>query len=138
MTLFQNIDMKKLEQRFFIECASKKTDIVLLSAKDMFAWIAKNCQPNRQYLKPSPERIKELVSDYLDIPVIQMEGASRKMEIVQARHIAMTIIWHKCHLSLQSIGYLFGGRDHTSVIHARNAEFNQKTKRIYQHLLNLA
>jgi chromosomal replication initiator protein len=66
----------------------------------------------------SIEEIQRVVCHYFDIPDDLLRGKSRKKEIVFARQIAMYLSKDITHYSLKSIGLHFGGRDHTTVIHA--------------------
>ena len=61
--------------------------------------------------------IKE-VSDFFKVPIPIMKSACRKREFVQARQIAMYFIREKTSLSQFRVGLGFGGRDHSTVIHA--------------------
>ena len=65
----------------------------------------------------TPENIKSIISEYFNISVELMEAKTRKREVVIARHFAMYYIKSQTDLSLKSIGYLFGNRDHSTVIH---------------------
>ena len=65
---------------------------------------------------------------------------SRKRQIVQPRQMVMAAMWHSKKLGLASIGELMGGRDHTTVIHAREAvkdlcETDFKYQQIYDGLV---
>jgi chromosomal replication initiator protein len=62
--------------------------------------------------------IKKLVSAELKISIEDMEGKSRKREIVQARQIAMHLANHYTTCSLKTVGSYFGNRDHSTVIHS--------------------
>jgi len=66
----------------------------------------------------SIEEIQRVVCQYYDIPDDLLRGKSRKKEIVYARHLAMYLSKQMTRYSLKSIGLHFGGRDHTTVIHA--------------------
>lgn len=66
----------------------------------------------------SIESIQKLVCDYLKIPIDQVKAKTRKREIVQARQIAMFFSKEMTKSSLKTIGMHFGGRDHSTVIHA--------------------
>jgi chromosomal replication initiator protein len=57
---------------------------------------------------------------YFNIAKAEVLGKSRKKEIVEARMIAIYLIRDILSLPLQSIGSLFGGRDHTTIINSRN------------------
>ena len=64
----------------------------------------------------SAQRIINTVSDYYNISSTQLAGKSRTGQIALARHIAMWLIRKYFQsLSLEKIGDLFGGRDHTTV-----------------------
>ena len=64
------------------------------------------------------EFIQKLVCDYFTIPVEQVKSKTRKREIVQARQISMYYAKDLTKSSLKTIGMHFGGRDHSTVIHA--------------------
>lgn len=65
--------------------------------------------------------IQELVAQEFDIPLAQLSSRSRTRAVVTARHVAMYLAKEMTTLSLKSIGLRFGGRDHSTVIHACNA-----------------
>ena len=64
------------------------------------------------------EFIQKAVSDYFDIKADDLKAKTRKKEIVTARQVAMYFSKEFTNHSLKSIGYHFGGRDHSTVIHA--------------------
>lgn len=64
------------------------------------------------------EDIQRSVCRYFDIPDDLLRGKSRKKEIAFARQLAMYLSKELTNSSLKSIGLHFGGRDHTTVIHA--------------------
>ena len=66
----------------------------------------------------SIEDIQRAVCDYFEIPDDLLRGKGRKKEIALARQIAMYLSKQMTHYTLKSIGLHFGGRDHTTVIHA--------------------
>ncbi|MBN1781992.1 chromosomal replication initiator protein DnaA [bacterium] len=66
----------------------------------------------------SIEEIQRVVCEYYQIPDDLLRGKSRKQEIALARQVAMFLSKEMTHYSLKSIGLHFGGRDHTTVIHA--------------------
>jgi chromosomal replication initiator protein len=66
----------------------------------------------------SIEQIQRVVCEYFQIPDDLLRGKSRKQEIAFARQIAMYLSKEMTRYSLKSIGLHFGGRDHTTVIHA--------------------
>ncbi len=66
----------------------------------------------------SAKKIIEVVADFYNVTVEDLLKQSRKKEYVNPRQIAMYVIRKELETSLPSIGDLFGGRDHTTVIHA--------------------
>jgi len=62
--------------------------------------------------------IQKTVSDYFKIQQDDLKAKTRKKEIVIARQVAMYFSKDYTSHSLKSIGYHFGGRDHSTVIHA--------------------
>lgn len=66
----------------------------------------------------SAKKIIEVVSDFYNVSTEDLLKQSRKKEYVNPRQIAMYIIRKELETSLPSIGEFFGGRDHTTVIHA--------------------
>ncbi len=65
--------------------------------------------------------IQKTISEYFKIPVDQLKDKTRKKEIVIARQIAMYFAKDYTNHSLKTIGDHFGGRDHSTVIHAVQA-----------------
>lgn len=62
--------------------------------------------------------IQKSVGEYFQISVEDLKDKTRKKEIVIARQVAMYLCKEYTNHSLKSIGYHFGGRDHSTVIHA--------------------
>lgn len=70
----------------------------------------------RRKLKPSA--ILRAVTSHFHVSTNTIRGPSRKKEYVLARHIAMFLLKQELDVPLTEIGRSFGGRDHTSVMHA--------------------
>ncbi len=70
---------------------------------------------NRQI---SVENIQKTVADYYKIKVADMYSKKRPASIARPRQIAMYLAKEMTKKSLPEIGDLFGGRDHTTVLHA--------------------
>ncbi|CCG98015.1 chromosomal replication initiator protein DnaA [Fibrella aestuarina BUZ 2] len=64
------------------------------------------------------DTVQELVADFYNISIADLKAKSRKREVVYPRQVAMYLAKELTELSLKSIGYHFGGRDHSTVIHA--------------------
>ena len=66
----------------------------------------------------SVENIQKTVADYYKIKVADMYSKKRPASIARPRQIAMFLAKELTQKSLPEIGELFGGRDHTTVLHA--------------------
>jgi chromosomal replication initiator protein len=64
------------------------------------------------------ETIQRAVCEYFSVPEDLLRAKTRKQEIVNARQIAMYLAKELTNSSLKTIGLHFGGRDHSTVIHA--------------------
>ena len=66
----------------------------------------------------SVETIQKTVADYYKIKLADMHSKKRSRDIARPRQIAMALAKELTQLSLPNIGDAFGGRDHTTVLHA--------------------
>ena len=80
---------------------------------------------NRQV---SVENIQKTVADFYKIKVADMYSKKRPASIARPRQIAMYLAKELTHKSLPEIGELFGGRDHTTVLHAVRKIGLERTK----------
>ena len=81
-----------------------------------------------------PEQIILKVAKYFQIDIADLKGKSREQSLVIARQIAMFILREDSQMNLTTIGLLFGGRDHTTVLHGirkiqTDAATNQNLRR---------
>ena len=109
-------------------------DIVKEALKDLLS------VQNRQI---SVENIQKTVADFFNIKVADMYSKRRPANIARPRQIAMYLAKELTQKSLPEIGELFGGRDHTTVLHAvrkialdrtKNAECNHELHVLEQTL----
>ncbi len=70
---------------------------------------------NRQV---SIENIQKTVADYYKIRISDMHSKKRSRAVARPRQVAMALAKELTQLSLPEIGSNFGGRDHTTVLHA--------------------
>ncbi len=70
---------------------------------------------NRQL---SIENIQKTVADYYKIKVSEMYSKKRSRNVARPRQVAMALAKELTQMSLPDIGDAFGGRDHTTVLHA--------------------
>jgi chromosomal replication initiator protein len=84
-------------------------DVVKDALKDLLS------VQNRQI---SVENIQKTVADFFNIKIADMYSKKRPANIARPRQIAMYLAKELTQKSLPEIGDLFGGRDHTTVLHA--------------------
>src|SRR5699024_5860647 len=80
--------------------------------------VLKDLMPNEQSSEISSASIMAQTADYFGLTIEDLQGASRTRLLVTARQIAMYLCRELTDLSLPKIGQQFGGRDHTTVMHA--------------------
>ena len=71
-----------------------------------------------QHRQVSVENIQKTVADYYKIKVSEMYSKKRSRNVARPRQVAMALAKELTQLSLPDIGEAFGGRDHTTVLHA--------------------
>ena len=64
------------------------------------------------------DNIQKTVADYYKIKVGEMFSKKRSRTVARPRQMAMALAKELTSLSLPDIGEAFGGRDHTTVLHA--------------------
>ena len=69
-------------------------------------------------VKVTVELIQKKVAEHFNIRLVDIKGKKRNRAIVYPRQIAMYLARDLTDYSLPEIGGFFGGRDHTTVIHA--------------------
>jgi chromosomal replication initiator protein len=74
------------------------------------------------------ENIQKTVADYYKIRVSEMYSKKRSRNVARPRQVAMALAKELTSLSLPDIGDAFGGRDHTTVLHACRKIIELKSK----------
>ena len=69
-------------------------------------------------VRVSIDKIIEKVAEYFKVPVNNIREKNRRKEVAHCRQVAMYISKEITNNSLKTIGLNFGGRDHSTVIHA--------------------
>lgn len=83
--------------------------------------------------------IQKMVAEYFKIRVSDLSAKSRSRQVTRPRQIAMALAKELTHHSLPEIGKEFGGRDHSTVIHAcrKVSELIKEDPRIREDYTNL-
>ena len=94
----------------------------------------------RATVKPrSDEQLLVEIAEHLGFEVEALRGKSRQRPLVQARQTAMYVFRELIDLSYPAIARLFGGRDHTTVIHAvdKTQRMMSERKQVYDQVTEL-
>ena len=88
------------------------------------------------------EQIQKVVAEYYKIRVSDILSSKRDRKITLPRHVAMAMAKELTSHSLPSIGDAFGGRDHTTVLHACKKiaalkTSSSNTSKDYQNILHI-
>ena len=120
---------------FYATLIGKKT-ATLEEAREVF-----KDEQDIQKEQTSPNQIISVVCSYFGITEEDITGKKKSKDIVEPRMIAIYLINEILDLPLTSIGKLFGGRDHTTIIHARDKigeqlKTNNKTRTVMNEIKN--
>jgi chromosomal replication initiator protein len=104
--------------------------------------ILKDLVSEREARPITPQSILDSTAEYFGYTVEELIGRSRTRPLTTARHVGMYLFRELTDLSFPNIAKMFGGRDHTTVIHAverikvqmkeRRQVFQQVTELIQQ------
>jgi chromosomal replication initiator protein len=72
--------------------------------------------------------VQQIVADYYSLKVSDLKSKNRNKSVVMPRQVAMYLARTLTNSSLPEIGKVFGGKDHTTVIHACNKVKNKMTQ----------
>jgi chromosomal replication initiator protein len=96
----------------FASLTGRRMDVEL--AQD----VLRDVFPHGEAAVVSIERIQEIVCDRFGVTLSELKSERRSQSIVYPRQVAMYLCRELTDSSLPKIGKAFGGRDHTTVIHA--------------------
>jgi chromosomal replication initiator protein len=106
-------DMEGVMNSLIFHATLLKKEIDLDLAKEVLKNIIKEIQSD-----VSVDYIQKTVAEYFKVDLDSMKGKVKKREIVIPRQVAMYFCKRYTQLTLALIGENFGGRDHSTVIHA--------------------
>lgn len=95
------------------QAALNQRDIDLDLAKEVISKFVDNISS-----EITVELIQKIVAQHYDLPVEKLKEKTRKRFVVRARQLSMYLAKQLSNKSLKHIGNAFGGRDHSTVIHA--------------------
>jgi chromosomal replication initiator protein len=91
--------------------------------------VLKDLFPDQEAREITVATIMAQTADYFRVSIEDLCGSSRSRALVTARQIAMYLCRELTDLSLPKIGQAFGGRDHTTVMHAQRKVSAMMTER---------
>jgi len=106
-----------LNRIIFIKNIQHASRITMQLAYDALSGII-NLKTNNKNAVISEQTILNEVANYYSLSVNQLTGKLKNANIVYARHIAIYLIRYILNLPLKNIGDIFGGRDHTTIMHS--------------------
>ena len=127
----------KLSEVYFLATLSGKKVATMEEVKDIFT-------NQKEEIKSdlTPDKIITIVCDYFNISYQDIIGKKKSKEIVEPRMIAIYLISELLNLPLVNIGKVFGGRDHTTIMHSRDKitqdiKVNKKTQTLVNEIRNM-
>ena len=106
--------------RLLAHATLHKRELDLPLAKEVLRDLIKETRVNLTI-----EEIQRITCEYFKLPEDLIRAKTRKREVVQARQVAMYFCKQLTQHSLKTIGLHFGGRDHSTVIHANQSVEDQ-------------
>lgn len=127
----------KLKEVYFMSKIQGKNEA---SMEDVLEIFANQKEDMKNDL--SPDKIISVVCDYFNISYQDIVGKKKSKDIVEPRMIAIYLISELLNLPLVNIGKIFGGRDHTTIMHSRDKittdlKVNKKTQTLVNEIKNI-
>jgi chromosomal replication initiator protein len=114
----------KLQEVSVTSMANRVGEVDLDFVKNYFSANSQESRIQNLASKLTPRHIISVCAKHFDIKTGDLCGKSRKKELVNARHITAYLLLTEINLPLEEVGRLLGGRDHTSIMHARDKIHN--------------
>ncbi len=127
----------KLSEVYFLATLNGKKVATMDEVKDIFS-----NQQEEIKNSLSPDKIISVVCDYFNVSYQDLIGKKKSKEIVEPRMISIYLISELLNLPLVNIGKIFGGRDHTTIMHSRDKitqdlKTNKKTQTLVNEIKNM-
>lgn len=85
---------------------------------DLAKKVLKEERPEAKDIKINPEQILKMVAHQFQMSLADLKSERKNRQLALPRQLAMYLCRKYSHLSLPDIGTLFGGKNHTTVLHA--------------------
>ena len=113
-------NIKKIDSiipQMMIYTVTTKKDISIEVVKEIIVKMNIN---KTNYDQISIDKVVKVTAKFFNVDEKKILGSSRRKEVALARHIAMYLATEYTELGQESIGEYFGGKNHSSIIYARN------------------
>ena len=99
-------------------CFTNNFEVTVPTAQEALEPLLKTRKKSDALNENNYDRIQSIVSDFYGITVTDLIGKRRHAKFIMPRHVAMYLIKSKYDIPYKTIGMLFGGRDHSTVLAA--------------------
>lgn len=113
-------DIEGQLQQIALKSQSDKVGEVGLSFIQNYFSPPENSNLKSENQNLNPRHIISLCAKHFGIKTSDLCGSNRQKELVAARHLTAYLLLTEINLPLKEVGSLLGGRDHTSIMHARD------------------
>ena len=116
--LAQSLDsnIRELEGKLIQILQTSKAQNLPLTPENIVRYLD---QP-RKSTQLDPKKVLISICGYFNLNLKDLSGPRRQKELVLPRHIAMYLLTEELNLTVEKVGGLLGGRDHTTVMHGRD------------------
>lgn len=105
-------------KRVLFYCLTNNLDVTVDTAKEALEPLLRTRKKSDSLNENNYDKIQSIVSDFYGITVADLIGKRRHAKYILPRHVAMYLIKSKYNIPYKTIGTLFGGRDHSTVLAA--------------------
>jgi len=128
-------------QQLTVQSIASGGDIDLPFVQNFFNPNPNSNFQNNSALQKNPRHIISICAKHFNIKTSDLCGPSRKKDLVSARHVTAYLLLTEINLPLEEVGHLLGGRDHTSIMHARDKihtsfSTNPQTRQLINQIKN--
>ncbi|MBI3109601.1 chromosomal replication initiator protein DnaA [Candidatus Daviesbacteria bacterium] len=110
-------NIRELEGKLIQLLQALKTHNLPPTAENIAPYLSQQVKNN---LKIDHKKILDSICAFFNLSLKDLAGPKRQKELVLPRHLAMYILCEELNMTVEKIGQILGGRDHTTVMHGRD------------------
>lgn len=129
-------NIRELEGRLIQLLQALKTQNLLPTPENIALFLS---QQPRATLKADHKKILAAVCEFFNLNPKDLTGPRRQKELTLPRHITMYILAEELNMTVEKIGQILGGRDHTTVMHGRDKikQLVQSNREVHRMLIEV-